>query len=226
MATSFELGGVLRVALGQRQSSTAITTSSRLVLIMGPSGVGKTTTIRRLCAAAPRLVPVRPYVTRPLRKGERDKVSVTEEEIRNLREAGQLLFVQRLYGSTYATPRQPIESALANAQWPVLVWPVAKLSMMERAFPGRLWRVYLAPPSGRALARRLADGRDPNRKRLHAGLAELAVLTPEAMSNRIDHFLIVEDGAEEHVCRSILDGLGQGAKMNSGDTPWDGRNST
>ena len=46
----------------------------KLVVISGPSGVGKTTLLRRLLADLPDLIPSVSATTRPPRAGERDGV--------------------------------------------------------------------------------------------------------------------------------------------------------
>lgn len=147
---------------------------SRFLLLLGPSGVGKSTVIEALKRLDPRFVYISPYMTRPLRAGEINKVAVSDTELDRLNAAGQILVVNNLYGVRYATPRRPIEEALMTEKFPVLDWPVDRLPVMQQAFPGRLFTVYLAPPSLETLAERIAsDGRDQNGSRFESAKAEL-----------------------------------------------------
>ena len=66
----------------------------KLVVISGPSGVGKTTILRRLLADLPHLIPSVSATTRPPRVGERDGVDyhfIAAEEFERRRAAGDFL---------------------------------------------------------------------------------------------------------------------------------------
>jgi ribosomal protein S27E len=87
---------------------------------------------------------------------------------------GEFLVVNRMYGVDYATPRKPINLALQNGLFPILDWPVEKISLMKEAFPGKLYTVYLFPPSLEILYSRLSnDNRDENHLRRSAAFEEL-----------------------------------------------------
>ena len=53
-------------------------------------------------------------------------------------------------------------------------WPIERLDVMNTAFAGGLFCVYVAPPSLQALKQRLSrDGRDPDGKRFDKAKREL-----------------------------------------------------
>lgn len=73
----------------------------KLVVISGPSGVGKTTLLRKVLAAFPALVPSVSATTRPPRAGERDGVDyhfLSDEEFERRRAAGEFLECCQVYG--------------------------------------------------------------------------------------------------------------------------------
>jgi len=173
------------------------------MLIMGPSGVGKTRVIRRLRVIDGRFTYVAPFTTRPLRNGETDKVTVTHSHLADLNRQGKLLTVNSIYGFLYGTPKEPIEVALRRGLFPVLDWPVSRLDVMCSFLPDQLHRVYLEPPSIGVLRGRLRDGRDPDGERLQAGLKELAALWQGYYDGLIDHRVVSVGGDEELVARAI-----------------------
>lgn len=62
--------------------------STKLLLLLGPSGVGKSSIIRELQATDARFVYVTPYTSRVLRPEETDKVHVTADQMDELEKNG------------------------------------------------------------------------------------------------------------------------------------------
>lgn len=151
---------------------------SKFLLLMGPSGTGKSTIIGHLKRLDSRFVYITPLTTRPLRENEQDKMHVTLEEIEALDREGKLLTINNIYGIYYATPKDLIDDALAQGKFPVLDWPISKIDIMESAYANRLYKVYICPDDIQELKRRLSqDNRDKDGKRYDAGVAEIDNLT-------------------------------------------------
>lgn len=165
---------------------------SKFLLLLGPSGVGKSSVIERLRQADERFVYISPFMTRSLRDGEKDKVSISDEEMGEMADRGEFLVINERYGIRYATPKKPIMQALGDGKFPILDWPISRISIMTECFPDQLHRVYIAPPSIEVLAQRLLiDGRDTDGNRLkdarleleaywslqYAGMYELEIVT-------------------------------------------------
>lgn len=148
---------------------------SKFLLLLGPSGVGKSAIIDELSKLDVRFVYISPFMTRPLRPGERNKVSVTHAVMDEIDGCGEFLVVNELYGGIrYGTPRLPITQALAAGNYPVLDWPIDRLHVMKQAFPAQLFVVYVSPPSLTVLRKRLGnDGRDADGSRLNGAEHEL-----------------------------------------------------
>src|SRR5207248_94522 len=84
-----------------------------LVVISGPSGVGKDTVLRRLFELAPDLKYSVSYTTRPPRPGEVDGHSytfVSEPEFLRLIEQKEFLEWARVYDQYYGTSRRRVEA--------------------------------------------------------------------------------------------------------------------
>jgi len=110
----------------------------KLVVISGPSGVGKTTLLRRLLHELPQLIPSVSATTRPPRAGERDGVDyhfLALDEFDRRRAAGEFLECCRVYGRQhwYGTLVAEVAPRLAAGQWVVLEIDVeGTLSVLER----------------------------------------------------------------------------------------------
>ena len=66
---------------------------SKFLLLLGPSGVGKSAIIDELSKLDSRFVYISPYMTRPLRVGERNKVAISDKQMDKMWARGELLSV-------------------------------------------------------------------------------------------------------------------------------------
>jgi guanylate kinase len=130
-----------------------------LVIISGPSGVGKDTIIDAL-----RRRPRKPdyhYVvtctTRARRPGEIDGVSyhfLDHERFLALREAGELLEANEVHGNWYGTPRAQVRDALAIGHDVILKIDVQGAQVVKENVPEAVL-IFIVPPSLETLFRRL-----------------------------------------------------------------------
>ncbi len=178
---------------------------SKFLLLLGPSGVGKSAIIDELSKLDKRLVYISPYMTRPLRPGERNKVAVSDEQMDEMWRRGELLVINELYGGIrYGTPRLPIVEALATGYFPVLDWPINRLEVMTQAFPSQLFAVYVSPPSIDVLRQRLAkDGRDADGTRLASATEELQWFWSSRYVGAYDYEIVSEDGRVAEIAEAI-----------------------
>ena len=178
--------------------------AAAFLLIMGPSGTGKSTIINYLKQRDSRFIYVSPFTTRNLRDGETDKIHLSLEEIELLDKEGKLLTVNNCYGIYYATPKCTIDEALAAQNFPVLDWPIEKLEIMNTYYSNQLYKVYVEPDNLDELAQRLLhDNRDANGKRYEAGTAEINKLKAGDYDNLIDLRIVNKKNTADIVAEEI-----------------------
>lgn len=133
----------------------------RLLVLAGPSGVGKSSVVSGLREALPDLLFSVSATTRPPRAGEvdgRDYHFVDPAGFDALISRDELLEWAEVHGGLQrsGTPREPVERALAQGR-PVLVEvDLQGARSVKAAIPDAV-TVFLAPPSFDELARRLTD---------------------------------------------------------------------
>jgi guanylate kinase len=157
-------------------------TEARVVVLSGPSAVGKSTVVRCLRDRVPGLHFSVSVTTRAPRPGEVDGVDyafVSAERFQQLIDEGALLEWAEIHGGLHrsGTPAEPIREA-ASAGHPVLIEvDLAGARAVKRAMPEAI-TVFLAPPSWEALERRLigrgTETPEVMRRRLATAKAELA----------------------------------------------------
>jgi guanylate kinase len=131
--------------------------AAALVVLSGPSGVGKSTVVKALRAEHPEVWLSVSATTRFPRPGETHGVHyrfVTREEFAELVDSGGLLEWAEFAGNLYGTPRQPVLDHLAAGR-PVLLEIDLQGARQIRALMPGAKLVFLAPPSWDELVRRL-----------------------------------------------------------------------
>ncbi len=134
-----------------------------LVVISGPSGVGKTTIVHALEQQLGGAFSVS-ATTRPKTSAEihgRDYLFLDEDEFQTMIDRGEFLEYAQVFGKHwYGTPREPVERLLDEGQLVILDIDVQGAQHVKKSMP-TAFSVFILPPSEEELLRRLrARGRD------------------------------------------------------------------
>jgi guanylate kinase len=157
-------------------------THGRVLVLSGPSAVGKSTVVRRLLEQVPNLHFSVSATTRAPRPGEVDGIDyhfVSADRFQTLIEAGELLEWAEIHGGLHrsGTPSTPIIEAAAIGQPVLIEVDLAGARAVKKAMPDVI-TVFLAPPSWEALQQRLigrgTETPETMARRLATAEAELA----------------------------------------------------
>ena len=154
--------------------------TGRLIVLSGPSGVGKSTVVQAVRELVPEIWVSVSATTRAPRPGETDGEHykfVSSEQFADLVRTGGLLEWAEFAGNFYGTPRQPVLDRLV-ADIPVLLEIELQGARQVRAAIPEALLVFLKPPSWSDLVERL-EGRGTEApevvaRRLEAARIELA----------------------------------------------------
>jgi guanylate kinase len=179
-----------------------------LVVISGPSGVGKTTIAHAVRERLGAVFSVS-ATTRPQSNQERDGVDyhfVSGEQFRSMIDAGALLEYAHVFGKHwYGTPRQPVDETLAAGRIVILDIDVQGALQIRRAMP-EAFLIFILPPGDEELMRRLRGrGRDDQaaiQRRFEKARGEIALARS---SGAYDAFVVNDDlpTAQNEACELI-----------------------
>lgn len=178
---------------------------ARLVVVSGPSGVGKGTLVREVLAQNPSIWLSVSATTRGPRPGEVDGEHyffLTAEEFQRRIDEDEMLEWAEFAGNRYGTPRGPVEEHLFEGRSVLLEIELEGARQVRTSFPDALL-VFIAPPSMDELASRLrgrgTETEEAVAKRLARAEVELAAepefdvtlvnsTVPEAVAALLDLF--------------------------------------
>ena len=130
-----------------------------LVVVSGPSGVGKSTIVAELAKRRPQVVPIVTATTRPRREGEVDKVHyhfLSKKEFARMRDEGGLLEWAAVHEHWYGTPIEQVRGILAAGRDAILTIDPQGARSVRARVPDALL-IFVMPPSIEDLASRLVN---------------------------------------------------------------------
>ena len=180
----------------RRSQGTPDTSSSAsiLLVISGPSGVGKDAVVAGLRSALPSAYFATTVTTRPPRPGERDGVDyrfLSEEQYDRLVAEDGFLERAAVYTHRYGVPRREVEQALREGRDVIVRVDVQGAATMKRLMPDAVL-VFLAPESDEVLQKRLRDRATDAGADLRARLETAA--REMAQEGSFDHVVVNAEG--------------------------------
>ncbi len=176
----------------------------RLIVISGPSGVGKDTVIDRMRDRFREMFFAVTSTSRERRPGEIDGIHynfLTRDQFSRMIMENEFIESAEVYGNFYGVPRAPIRNALAQGRDAVVKVDTQGAQTFRRLAPGGIF-IFIAPPSIDELARRLrsrkTDGEQALARRLRTAQRELATV------EHFDYVVFNESDREEETVAQIM----------------------
>jgi guanylate kinase len=153
-----------------------------MLMVVSPSGVGKTSLTRRLVADHPDLHLSISATTRAPRPGEhegRDYHFVSHEEFERMIAADEFLEWAEVYGQRYGSPKAPIMASLEKGESVLFDIDFQGAMSVADFAPADSVKVYILPPSLAEMSRRLharsQDSEEVIARRLARAKSEVAL---------------------------------------------------
>ena len=130
---------------------------ANIVIISGPSGVGKSTICKEVIKRIDDIYLSISITTRPKSENEvdgQDYWFVPKEEFQQRIEKGLLLEYAEVFGHLYGTPRDKVEEALSRGQKVILEIDVQGARKAKLVYPDAVM-IFVLPPTHKELAERL-----------------------------------------------------------------------
>ncbi len=176
-----------------------------LVIISGPSGVGKDAVVTAMRRDHPETFYAVTATTRPMRHGEVDGVDylfLAPERFQDMLDRDEFLEHAEVYGRRYGVPKQFVREALAQGRDVVVKMDVQGAATIRRLAPGAVL-VFLAAPSMEELERRLYQRKTESPEQM-----ALRIQTAREEMHQagwFDHVVVNETDAVDETVRRILE---------------------
>lgn len=175
----------------------------KLIVIVAPSGTGKSTMIKRLKQDLPSIVESVSYTTRPIRPGEIDGKSyffIKREEFLAMREANEFLEWAEVHGNFYGTSKKFVENSLQEGKHLLFDLDVQGTDSMKAYFGEEANVIFISPPSVEELEKRLKHRGTENTQVINLRLMNAQ---KELLRKNDFDFLIYNDDIEKAYQRLI-----------------------
>jgi len=204
----------LRVRVAQMHRRYFSHLRGQLVVLVGPTAVGKGTIVAWIVKHHPEFVLSVSATTRGPRPGEREGEHyyfVSDKDFDQLIAHDGLLEWAVVHKThRYGTPREPVEALLDEGNNVILEIDIQGARQVRRRMPGSL-SIFIAPPSFAELERRLAqrgtEGERERRRRLESAKRELKA------QGECDHVVINE--VVEQAAQLVVDLVSAAASTRS-----------
>lgn len=150
-----------------------------IVVISGPSGVGKGTLCQKICKNLPQLevsISATTRAPRPGEEGDKSYFFFTEQEFKRKITDNFFLEWAKVYGDYYGTPAGLVKDIIVQRKDVLLELDVQGAMQIKKSIPDAVL-IFIAPPSMDELKRRITERGTEKpehiRKRMEVALKEL-----------------------------------------------------
>lgn len=178
--------------------------SGKVVVVSGPSGVGKTSIIREALRRTGASFGVSATTRRP-RPGEQSGVDyyfMDRKTFQDMVEHGEMLEWAEVYGEFYGTPGQPVSEAIHSGGTIVLDVDVQGARTVHARLPDAAF-VLILPPSDAELARRLRRRRSEPEEDIQRRLERAQREVAAAKESGIYRSTVINDDLEQAICQVV-----------------------
>lgn len=176
-----------------------------LVVVSSPSGGGKTTVIRKVLASGNRNFQYSMSATtrprRPNEKHGRDYLFLSHDEFWKRQKNHEFVEWAEVHGYYYATPRKPLDEALATGKLVLLDMDVDGGLEIKKQYNGAAVLVFIKPPSFESLIQRLKERKTETQAEIKKRLERYP---KEINKSQYYDYQIVNENLEQTVSK-ILD---------------------
>ncbi len=173
-----------------------------LIVLSGPSGVGKDAVLARIQASGYALEYIITVTTRRQRVKERDKVDyhfVSTEQFQKMITRNELLEWAEVYGNLYGVPQQPVKQALDRGQDTIVKVDIQGATTIKKLLPQAVF-IFLMPPSMEELISRLKQRHTESPFNL-----DLRIKTAEQEIKQLPLFDYVVTNRQNEIDLAVLD---------------------
>ncbi|MEQ1664073.1 MAG: guanylate kinase [Bdellovibrionales bacterium] len=120
-----------------------------MIIVVGPSGVGKSTLVDKITKELPILFDTVTYTTRKMRRGEKEGVPyhfVTAEQFQVLIKEDFFIEWAKVHNNFYGTPRDQIDGAIKEGRIVIMDIDVQGAKTFRLKYPNSL-SIFILPPS-------------------------------------------------------------------------------
>lgn len=179
--------------------------SGILLVISGPSGVGKTTITHEVVRQLQGVFSIS-LTSRPPGPYDRDGVDyhfVDAPTFIQKREAGELLEWAEVFGNYYGTPKAPVQEALAQGRLMVLEIDVQGAIQIKQALPSA-FAVFILPPSEAVLLDRLRKRKREDEAMIKTRFSKAQAEIHKAKQSQVYDRFVVNDDLELAVNQVVM----------------------
>ena len=174
-----------------------------LIIISGPSGVGKDAVLERMRQYHKPWYFIVTATTRPKRLGETDGVDyvfMSKGHFQELLDQGGFLEYANVYGRFYGVPQAQIQDAFKSGQDVIVKTDVQGARTLRSKVPGALL-IFLAPPNMEELERRLRTRKSETESDLEQRIQ--TAFSEMASQSEFDHVVVNHTNSLEVTVRNI-----------------------